>query len=240
MENKILSNKFINSGLTIFFSSLLILNFSSGTIGGIWLLILKDWPTLLSGILLSVFMPWFFSIAMIPSFGLGVLIAKLLERKKHSLIGTLAFIVSLYNNLIILFWVFTVFFWIMRTELSFVSTIPYLLWGYAVVISPLSYMASKEEDDGWGTMMGVLIAQIGYILISILWFTVGFSVWHFVLLALAFSLITFRIIKNINEEIQSSENLESVTEKELFICQNCNKETELGVSFCKHCGIKLV
>jgi len=50
------------------------------------------------------------------------------------------------------------------------AIIPHLLWGYATMMAPLSYMASKEDPDSTGTTMAVFFAQICYFIYVLFYF----------------------------------------------------------------------
>ena len=229
--------KVTNSFLYLLLTIIIILNFSSGIVGGIWLLVLKDWPIIVLGLLYGFFMPWVFSLAYLPTMGLSAVMFNRFEKKKYSQASMLGFIISLYDNILILAWVLFVFFYV-ALGVKGSAYIPYMLWGYSVAISPLSYMASKEEKS-IGTFLGVLIAQIGYFLLVILYFTIGIRIDFLLLLVLIFSIISSRFMDKFTKNINEIEpELPPLPTNNVY-CPNCGKENLVEASFCKYCGKKI-
>lgn len=154
--------------LSIIMMPLIILNIFSGIVGGIWLAIIGQWKLIGAGLLLSVAMPFFYSIVNLPGIGLGVLAVS--AGKKGSKVGfsILAFLASIYNYALLSVWSASVLLFIIQ-RMESGSFIPYLLWAYSTVMAPLGYMASKEPPDSTGTSMGLFFAEICFIVLAILW-----------------------------------------------------------------------
>ncbi len=154
--------KLFEAILAISLASLWILNFFSGIVGGIWLLLTGGGSIVLLGIIYSIVMPWGYTIASLPTFIILPLITKTIEKRMKLATSFLAFILSGYNNFILLVWVLFVFGQIVSNpSYNFIAL---LLWGYSVAMGPVGYMASKEGPDaGSGTTLGVLFTQIIYI-----------------------------------------------------------------------------
>ena len=155
--------------MSIIMTALIALNFFSGIIAGIWLAIIGDWGSIGLGFLFGFVMPYAFAIASLPSMGLALLLGLVAEKGSKIFTALLGFLSSAYNNILIAIWAFYVFgFFIGQIESS--SYIPYLLWGYSTVMAPLAYMASKEPPDSYGTSLGLLFAQVCFLVLVILWF----------------------------------------------------------------------
>jgi len=149
---------------------LILINSFSGIVGGIWLSFSGGLSLVLYGIGLSIFMPWGYSIAFLPQMGLAALLVNFVEKGNKLVVGTLGFITSVYGNFILAIWSVFVFESLIKNQPQ--PLIPLLLWGYSTVMAPLSYMASKEPPDSTGNSMGLLFAQLSFILLTVL-FLVG-------------------------------------------------------------------
>lgn len=180
----------------------MILNFFSGIVGGIWLGILGHWGSIGIGFGLGFAMPWIYSLASLPAMGLGVVLAFFAERGSKTFTGILGFLTSIYNNALLAVWVIWVFgFFMGRAEAK--SFIPYLLWGYSTMMAPLSYMASKEPPDSMGTTLGVFFAQLCY-LIWVLFFFFGktFLPWLYTIIVVGVLFSLFAIVLAIAQMVE--------------------------------------
>jgi len=63
-----------------------------------------------------------------------------------------------------------------------------LTFGLSVIMSPLTYMA--RNDDGLGTLIGLLVAFLSYILWSIFWLTSGMPFFFICLIILILASIS--------------------------------------------------
>ena len=170
------------------------LNFISGIVGGIWLAILGHWGSIGIGFGLGFVMPWIWTIASIPAMGLGFVLAFFAEKGSKTFTGILVFLTSIYNNALLALWVIWVFgFFMSRADSK--SLIPYLLWGYSVMMAPLTYMASKEPSDSMGTTRGVFFAQLCY-LIWVLFYFIGktFMPWLYGIIVVGLIFSIFAIV----------------------------------------------
>jgi hypothetical protein len=145
---------------------LILINFFSGIVGGIWLSLTGRLSLVVYGIILSIIMPWLYTIIFIPQFALMTLVGKVYDKGNKILISILGFLASAYGNLILVIWTVFVFKNLVIQQTH--SLIPLLLWGYSTTMAPLSYMASKEPPDSSGTSMGLLFSQLSYLLLTIL------------------------------------------------------------------------
>lgn len=137
-----------NAGSTLLGSVLTILialDLLSGIVGGIWLAVAGKWSMIWSGLLAGLFMPFVYSIAALPGFGIGWLIVKVHEKRLVLPGLVLGFCGGLYNNGFLAAWSYCIF-WTFVPAPADVSIFARLLWGYATVIGPIDYMANKEKQ----------------------------------------------------------------------------------------------
>ena len=234
--------------LTLTLTTVWFFNFSAGIVGGIWLALTGGIGLVLAGLLFDFLMPFAYSIAFLPTLLLVPLIAKFAEGGHRFLVSFLAFILSGYNNFILIIWVSTVFNWLM-TDAGY-PPIALWLWGYAVVMGPISYMASKEGPDaGAGTSMGVLFTQLAYLTLSInLVFGAsrdsGYG-WLWLLLLIFTGLTAWMgflsIPKKISSKVELASNSVEVTTHKASgeICTKCGHSNKLSAKYCKECGGEL-
>ena len=148
-------------------------NFFSGIVGGIWLAFSGGLSLVFYGIVLSIIMPWGYTLATLPQMGLAAPLANFVEKGNKLVVGILGFIISVYGNFILAIWSIFVFESLIKNQPQ--PFIPLLLWGYSTVMAPLSYMASKESPDSTGTSMGLLFAQLSFILLTVLFLFNGYD-----------------------------------------------------------------
>lgn len=171
--------------ITILVTFLVLLNFLSGIVGGIWLAFSGGLSLVIFGIVLSFIMPFGYAILILPQMGaLGIFIK--LQEKGYRSIGTLiGFLASFYGNLVLVVWTIFVFDSFVASQQF--NIIALLLWGYSTVMAPLSYMASKEASDSIGTSLGLLLAQLCFIALTILFlFNIDESFKYPVLISISF------------------------------------------------------
>jgi len=187
---KIISGLFKNVGLGFIVTLggiFMLLNFFGGIVAFVWLLIIHQWQGVIGGIVLSFVMPFVYSILSLPTFLFAAGISWLNEKKRIILATILGFIVSLYFNILMVLWVLYVY-------STFVfscpkgAEIPSFLWGYSVMISPIGYMASKEDSDAHGTTLGVLLAVVTYFVLTLIPAHPGVRLLLSLVIAILFSL----------------------------------------------------
>lgn len=167
------------------------LNIFSGIVAVIWLIIVREWGLLVFGVITGFVMPWGYSIALLPTFPLLGLLTRFVERGNKKLTILLGFVMSFYTNIVNVLWVYYVFNEVTSNSNHLVAK---MLWGYSITMGPLGYMASKEDPDNSGTFLGLLIAQISYFLLVILFIFNQVSMLPLIILAAAFSLIAVSIV----------------------------------------------
>jgi len=153
--------------LEISLTTLWLFNFCAGIVGGAWLLLSGGWKIVILGLLISIIMPWAYTIALLPAFPITLLLAKVVEKKSRFWVSMLGFIVGSYQYLILALWATLAFGWFVLEFEGGYSPIALILWGYSVVMGPIGYMASKEVSDSTGTTLGVLFTQISYIALAV-------------------------------------------------------------------------
>jgi len=153
--------------LEISLATLWLFNFGAGIVGGVWLLLSGGWRIVGLGLLISIIMPWAYTIALLPAFPITPLLVKVVEKKSRFWVSVLGFIAGSYQYLILALWVTLAFGWFVLELEGGYSPIALILWGYSVVMGPIGYMASKEVSDSTGTTLGVLFTQISYITLAV-------------------------------------------------------------------------
>lgn len=243
---------------TLFLSVIGILNFSSGIIAAIWLIAIGGWQFILFGFGIGIIMPWVYSLASIPAMLVVPLILKFAEKGNNLLVSVFGFIASLYNNFLLALWVSFVFGLMIQVDYS---PIAMWFWGFATVMGPISYMASKEDRDSLGTVLGAMFCQVGYILLTFSYYFLGSETLGYSLLWL--SLITFSglsiylgfadgLLRKSGKSYSSVQPLEeSVEEAEVVspakevvdvdknYCSNCGEKINKSSNFCTSCGAAL-
>lgn len=169
-EKESFVSKASKTAIELVVAVLIMANFFSGIVGGLWLAFSGGLSLVLYGIVLSIIMPWGYTLAALPQMGLAALLVNFVEKGNKLIVSILGFTTSVYGNFILALWTIFVFEVLVKSQPQ--SLIPLLLWGYSTTMAPLSYMASKEPPDSTGTSMGLLFAQLSFILLTIL-FLVG-------------------------------------------------------------------
>jgi S1-C subfamily serine protease len=145
---------------------ILVTNTLAGVVAAIWLLFLHEWRIVLGGFFLSLTMPYWWLLAALPGMGLGLIAAVLFERKWWP-IGLIPGVLGLlWNAAALIAWVTGVFLLCLRHSPES-GLIPMLLWGYAIAVSPVAYMASHEPADAVASHMGVLMVEVAYVVLVV-------------------------------------------------------------------------
>lgn len=167
----------------------ILLNVFSGLGSIIWLAILGQWKQIGIGVALIIAMPIAFSIAQIPSVGLATLLSsRIAPSSKTALVLTV--IDSIWTNLLITAWCGFV---ALRSvhAIDAENTIPILAWGYAIAVSPLMYLSSKDPENSMGGLR-TLLTQLFYIgLIGCWYFQAGPGMY---IALTAISLLVFPVL----------------------------------------------
>lgn len=151
--------------LGISLATLWILNFFVGIVGGVWLIATGNLWFVVIAVIASFVMPYVYTIAMFPTMLFLPVIEKVTDNGNRALSAIVYFVLAGYNNLLLLFWVGYIFEFLVDNDLPLLPT---LLFGYAVAMGPIGYMAKAEDPKaGTGTVFGVLFVQLSYIILSI-------------------------------------------------------------------------
>lgn len=194
--------------------SVLLINSLTGIVGFIWLLIEKKYPFIFTGIIEVILMPWAFSLASLVPISIGALGIKLFD-KKSKLTFPILLLSMFFQYLIFAGWLY----WVDQTLLlpmsREVSTLLLFLWGYAVTLNPIQYMASKEAPDSLGTALGTLFMIISFFVYSTEKYIFGYNVetMIFSISVLAILFITFALLITIYE-IRHKRKIETLLEIE--------------------------
>ena len=145
-----------------------LLNALSGVVSGTWLLVLWEWKVVVFGVGMSLFMPWAFSIVILPQLLLVALCGAFLDAKRRTSAVLGGLVASLYANAVLASWVGIVFFLFIGLAPR-INPVCLVLWGYSTVMAPLAYMARQEGRNSTGTAIGLLVAELSYISLAITW-----------------------------------------------------------------------
>lgn len=219
---KIVAQIFFSLATTAIFA----INFLSGIVGGIWLLLAGGWALILQGIIMGIIMPYVFSIVSAPTF-LIVPFAEKLKNNKIAL-AIVLFFASIFNYGPLLLWVNFVFYkFVSNNQFPFIALI---LAGYATVMSPLSYMTSHENEGGLGTTLGLLYAQLCYLFLvlgllfqwnpsSVFWSEIWLALLFMLLSVFTLSTVKFEEDVSIDEDIFA----DPLVEEAITICFSYEK-----------------
>lgn len=152
----------------------MILNILGGIVSGAWLLFTGEWAVLGYGLLYMFVGVFVISLALFPAILLAVPAAAIAER-------TEGVILPLIVSLPALVWTFVVMAVSCALGFSYLFKMgngdfwPFAFWAYAVVLTPWSYMASKEERTGNDAAnVPVFFAQLGTVsMIVAVWIDPG-------------------------------------------------------------------
>jgi hypothetical protein len=194
--------KFGQSAVLTLLSIFLFIFYFSYVIAAIWLLVLGNWQPLVQGIIFSLLSSWVYSIFLLPALGLGGVIGFFSGRKNDLAVQFFSLIAILYQNAIMIFWVYYTFkiFLSWETPKNF---IPLLILSYNVAMGVFCFMAKGESPDSLGTTFGLLLAFLTCLtMIFMLSFT-GFSLTPLIILYIVASVIQFGMIIWMQQETET-------------------------------------
>jgi hypothetical protein len=143
----------LNKILEILVIPIMILNFASGIVGGIWLAFLGEWKLIGIGVLLMIASPWFLSILMMPGLLISGIALKYANKNKI-IFSSIGFMSQLYTNILITstcVFAFLVCSSFYKGEVG-VGYIPYILWSWGMALGPWQFFASKEPANEFSTI----------------------------------------------------------------------------------------
>jgi len=145
---------------------ILVTNALAGLVAAVWLLFLHQWTIVLAGFFLSLTMPYWWLLVGLPGMGLGFLAVVLFERRWW-VMGLIPGVFGLiWNAVVLIAWVTGVFLFCLKSS-SESTLVPMLLWGYAVAVSPVTYMTRHEPADAVASHMGLLMVQAAYVVLAV-------------------------------------------------------------------------
>ena len=147
-----------------FTAPIMILNFGSGIVGGIWLAFLGEWKLVGIGILLLFTLKWILSLLIMIGLPITAIAGHLLE-KKNPLGYFVGYLSQLYTDVLIAatcvmaFFICSSFY---RGPIDF-GLIPYLLWSWGMALGPWQFFASKEPENEFSAIT-LFSASVFYLL----------------------------------------------------------------------------
>lgn len=154
----------IASMLGVISVPLMVLNFISGFISAIWLLIIGEWRSVVLGIVIVAVASFILGILILPT----LLLAGLASTGKRALQYISVVLSTLYVGTIIVVWC-TVILLVFLGRTSPRNIIPMMLWSYEVATGPWAYMASKDGDNTY-SMISTEFAEVGYAVVLVMIF----------------------------------------------------------------------
>ncbi len=144
---------------------LLILNYFSGIVGTIWIIMLGDWNSLIFAFIITIVAPFVLAWPLMLSI---IFIYPGMWLIKFNFIGKLLsypfFILGGFTTWFVMYyWGIIVFEHGILRSYNYNASIllPYLLLCYSISTSPWSYMASKEGPENMGVVIPLFFTQIG-------------------------------------------------------------------------------
>ena len=245
------ADKFIgkigHTTLSLILGVIMVLNIGSWLVGAIWLAIIGEWGLLLYGLGLSIVMPYAYSFALIPTMLVMTWMSHAIEKNQKTLAKVLIIVSTIYQYAILMFWVLYVFEWSLGYYPE-VNMIPLILYGYATMTGPLTYMGQKEGPNATGTYMAIFIAEVAYLLIlvltllgfsrgsinNLLWIgIIGFAIYMGNLLMPAIASMT-----SDTKDVETDQIEEGII-VEADVCEHCGADIKKTSKFCSRCGNKL-
>lgn len=143
---------------------LMVLNFISGFVSAIWLLVIGEWRSVVLGIVIVAVASFAIGILLLPT----LLFAGLASTGKRALQYISVVLSTLYVGTIIVVWC-TIILLVFFGRTSPRNVIPMMLWSYEVATGPWAYMASKDGDNTY-SMISTVFAEVGYAVVLVMIF----------------------------------------------------------------------
>jgi hypothetical protein len=124
---------------------IMILNFSGGIIGGVWLCVAGHWSTVGAGIVAIIASTFIVGLALMPGLLFAAPAAAALEHKRFLVGGTLGILSLAWTMAVASIWCVGSFILILPDERAG-SLWPYVLWSYGVATGPWTYLSSRESQ----------------------------------------------------------------------------------------------
>lgn len=134
----------------------------TGIISFGWLITLRAWPALLSGIVTIVLSPLLISLFLLPSVGLAIAMQALVRRRIKPLAIGLMFVNSLYLTVVFSLWGLLVFRHFAASWGETTPHAPLVLWAFQIALSPLETLALKDGRRA-ASMLTLLCCALTYL-----------------------------------------------------------------------------
>lgn len=187
----------------------IVLNYISGIIPTIWLLIIGGWRIVLIGIFISISSSFLTSIFIFLSLRLSAPFAKLTEKTiikgKSLLVAFYYFLSQIFPSAIIVIWCLVIMDVFIRFTNQY-TIYPVMLFSYIVALAPWMYHILKDEENLSGNMIAIL-ANTSY-LASVIALFLGVHFDHVILIFIAIFLVGQILVSNsIRREIKNTSPL---------------------------------
>ena len=172
---------------------LMILNMVGGIVAGIWLMVLRDWHTILLGIAFFFVSTVALGLVFIPSTLLALPAAYFFEKGKTIRFVCFSSLASLYSYAVITVWCCVVLFVFVKDATAH-TLVPRLVWSYGVANGPLAYLALKEYGagaEGTASQLATFFAQLAYFIIMLLVILSPISLFGVIKVFGSFMLVSF-------------------------------------------------
>ena len=124
---------------------ILMLNGLGSIVGFIWLAILGEWGHIFGGIAAACVMPFAFGVLQVPSLPLIPLTDSFANKRRFTAATVALFLSALWTSILMTAWCVFVFFTSLA-DLNYQNTFPIMVWGYAIAMAPIGYMARQEGN----------------------------------------------------------------------------------------------
>jgi len=166
---------------------LMVLNFISGFVSAIWLLVIGEWRSLLLGLVIAAVASFAIGILLLPT----LLFAGLASTGKRALQYISVVLSTLYVGTIIVVWC-TIILLVFLGRTSQRNVIPMMLWSYEVATGPWAYMASKDGDNTY-SMISTVFAEVGYAVVLVMIFLKSWNLLNMIM-AMAVCMLIGQVI----------------------------------------------
>jgi len=170
--------------ISVFLNIIMISNYILGLIGGVWLAQQNEWKSLLYGFGLAIAVMLAYKIILLITQLIDKIFSTITDRKSTTYAFSFNLITSIYTFGLIGYWTIWVY-----NKMLFMAPdyliYAYLMWGYATVVAPLLFWARRETMDAVTTSIGLIFAQITYLLCcGYYFFGTDFTQWLYYIIGL--------------------------------------------------------
>tara|TARA_R110000824_G_scaffold155226_6_gene327763 strand:- start:60081 stop:60686 length:606 start_codon:yes stop_codon:yes gene_type:complete len=148
---------------------IMLLNFFGALVSGIWLGVLGEWKLVGWGVALMLTSHFFLGFVLMLGLLLGGPAAVLADKGKVLFALPFLILSQVYTYGVIAVWCLAVFFFFVGSA-DRDSFIPLVVWSYGVALSPIMFMAQRDQMSGGGdaSAFTTFSAQVAYIVIGLI------------------------------------------------------------------------